>query len=323
MLSKYSFTALKKITAHAQNFSSTLYVFDNKRNEDGQSELKILVSVVRFRPGPPNLNNALHMRGIFIRTRVPPHKRLEAPMKILTLLLVLLYPVIVCGQLLEIPQSGQAPTKTFLTETTKPRAVVLLFIGGDGVLDLKPDGSTSKQNPLIRSAGLWQSYGINAVLVDSPYDLGDARRGNVRSKPEHLGRVEGAVKYYKNKFNAPVWIFGHSMGTVTAIQFANQRESAGAVSGIVIAGTHIGETLSNGFGKPVMAIHHQKEACAATPISASESIIKGRSKETKSELVMIDGGENVGLPCMGLAYHGFNKVEDQMVGAAAKFILEN
>ena len=53
MLSKYFFTALKKIAAHAQNFSTTLYLFDYKRNEDGQSELKILVSVVRFRPGPP------------------------------------------------------------------------------------------------------------------------------------------------------------------------------------------------------------------------------------------------------------------------------
>jgi hypothetical protein len=52
MLSKYFFTALKKITAHAQNFLSTLYVFDYKRNEDGLSELKILVSAVRFRPGP-------------------------------------------------------------------------------------------------------------------------------------------------------------------------------------------------------------------------------------------------------------------------------
>ena len=27
--------------------------------------MKILVSVVRFRPGPPNSNNALLMRGIF------------------------------------------------------------------------------------------------------------------------------------------------------------------------------------------------------------------------------------------------------------------
>ena len=58
MLSKYFFTALKKITAHAQNFSSTLYVFDNKRNEDGLSELKILVSVVRFRPRPPYIHRS-------------------------------------------------------------------------------------------------------------------------------------------------------------------------------------------------------------------------------------------------------------------------
>jgi dienelactone hydrolase len=244
-------------------------------------------------------------------------------MKIIICLISLFVPAIVYGQLLDVPQAGEAPTKTFLTEAAKPKAVVLLFIGGDGVLDLKPDGSTTKQNPLNRSAGLWQQYGINSVLVDSPYDLGDARRGNVRGKSQHLTRVESVVQYYKNKFNVPIWIFGHSMGTVTAVQFANQGERSGAVAGIIIAGTHIGENLSNNFNKPVMAIHHQKEACAATPISASESIIKRRSKETKSELVMIDGGEDVGLPCMGLAYHGFNKVEDQMVGAAAKFILAN
>jgi dienelactone hydrolase len=244
-------------------------------------------------------------------------------MKLFTLLAALLFPLFGYGQLLDVPQAGEAPTKTFLIEAAKPKAVVLLFIGGDGVLDLKPNGSTTKQNPLNRSAGLWQQYGINSVLVDSPYDLGDARRGNVRGKSEHLTRVESVVQYYKNKFNVPIWIFGHSMGTVTAVQFANQSERSASVSGIIIAGTHIGETLSNNFSKPVMAIHHQKEACAATPISASESIIKRRSKETKSELVMIDGGEDVGLACMGLSYHGFNKVEDQMVGAAAKFILAN
>jgi hypothetical protein len=244
-------------------------------------------------------------------------------MKTISLLVALLFPAFVYGQLLELPHDGEVPTKTFLIEAGKPRAVVLLFIGGDGLLDLKPDGSTTKENPLNRSVGLWQSYGINSVLVDSPFDLGDARRGNIRGKSEHLARVESVVKYYKNRFNVPIWIFGHSMGTVTAIQFANQSEKSTAVSGIIIAGTHIGENLSANFSKPVMAIHHQKEACAATPIAASVSIIKARSKETKSELVMIDGGENVGRPCMGLAYHGFNKVEDQMVNVAAKFILSN
>lgn len=244
-------------------------------------------------------------------------------MKLASFLIALFLPVIANGQLIEVSQTGEAPTKTFLIEAAKPKAIVLLFIGGDGVLNLQSDGGTTKQNPLIRSAGLWQSYGINAVLVDSPYDLGDARRGNSRGKVEHIARVESVVKYYKTKFNVPVWIFGHSMGTVTAVQFANQLERSAGISGVIIAGTHIGENLSSAFIKPVMAIHHQQEACAATPISASESIIKRRDKSAKSELVMIDGGESVGLPCMGLAYHGFNKVEDRMVNAAAKFILAN
>ena len=65
MLSKHFLTATKKITAHAQNFSTTLYVFENKRNEDGLSELKILVSVVRFRPGPPRISIA-HSLGYFL-----------------------------------------------------------------------------------------------------------------------------------------------------------------------------------------------------------------------------------------------------------------
>jgi len=38
---------------------------NEKRKQSHLSGLKILVSVVRFRPGPPNSNNALLMRGIF------------------------------------------------------------------------------------------------------------------------------------------------------------------------------------------------------------------------------------------------------------------
>ena len=64
MLSKYFFTATKKITAHAQNFLATLLDFDFKYLLGGLSELKILVSVVRFRPGPPRITIA-HLLGYF------------------------------------------------------------------------------------------------------------------------------------------------------------------------------------------------------------------------------------------------------------------
>ena len=64
MLYKYFFTAKKKIHTLAHNDEGTLLDFENKNNEDGLSELKILVSVVRFRPGPPR-NTIAHCWAIF------------------------------------------------------------------------------------------------------------------------------------------------------------------------------------------------------------------------------------------------------------------
>ena len=65
MLSTNFLSALKKITTHAQNFSSTLLDFDFQYLLGGLSELKILVSVVRFRPGPPRISIA-HLLGYFL-----------------------------------------------------------------------------------------------------------------------------------------------------------------------------------------------------------------------------------------------------------------
>ncbi len=49
----YFYAAWDKNTTLTKNFPSMLYLFDFKHLLGGLSELKILVSVVRFRPGPP------------------------------------------------------------------------------------------------------------------------------------------------------------------------------------------------------------------------------------------------------------------------------
>ena len=245
-------------------------------------------------------------------------------MKLIIFYVLLLCSAVVNAQYFEVPSAGSEPTKTFLIEAPKSKATVVFFQGGDGVLNIQPDGSNNRTNsPMIRSGALWKQYGINYVMVDSPYDLGDYRRTNKRGDADHLDRAEAVVRFYKNKFNVPIWIYGHSMGTVTVTKLANRSGNSLELAGVIIAGTHDGETVSAEFNKPVLAIHHKREACPGTPISASEAIIKSRPASTKSELVMIDGGDNTGHPCAGLAYHGFNNVEDQVVDAAAKFILSH
>ncbi len=187
---------------------------------------------------------------------------------------------------------------------------------------MKDDGTTSNRHTFVRSVNLWAQYQIDAVLVDTPYDLGNAKKGNRRDTSDHLSRVGEVVSYYKRKLGLPIWIFGHSMGTSTATYFANQlNDQSKQLSGIIIAGTVITASLDDKVLVPLEAIHHVQDQCASTPISASAGIINGRPKNLVSRLEMIDGGISEGNICDSFAYHGFNQTEPEFIRRAAQFIL--
>ena len=228
------------------------------------------------------------------------------------------------AQVFDIPHSEEAPTRTLLIEVTKPRAVVLLFPGGGGMAGIFDNGSVRSKHTFIRSMDMWAQYGIDAVLVDTPYDLGDQRRGNLRGRKDHLTRVDEVVNFYKSKLKLPIWIFGHSMGSSTATYYANEIDQTKKnLTGIIIAGTIRSASLDDEVTLPVLAIHHQHDACAGTPVSASAKIIDGRSPKLVSKLELIDGGITEGEVCQSFAYHGFNQTEAEFVKRAANFILSH
>ncbi len=228
----------------------------------------------------------------------------------------------VLAQVFDIPHSEESPTRTLLVGISKPRAVVLLFPGGGGVAGISETGLVRSRHTYARSLGMWEQYGINAVLVDSPYDLGDLRRGNLRGRKDHLTRVDEVVKFYKAKFGLPVWIFGHSMGSSTATYYANQLGSSkGVLAGIIIAGTIHTASLDDEVSLPVLGIHHLYDACSGTPLSETKRIIEGRPAKYISKLEIIEGGVTEGSVCESFAYHGFNQTESEFVKRAAQFIL--
>ena len=226
------------------------------------------------------------------------------------------------GQVVDIPHQEDAPTRTLLIKASNPKALVLLFSGGGGWLRLQNDGSTKSRHTFVRSLNLWSQYQIDAVLVDTPYDLGDLRRGNLRERQDHMDRVGEVVSYYKNKTGLPIWIFGHSMGTSTATYFANQSsDQSKQLAGIIIAGTIRTASLNDSFTLPVLGIHHLEDACLGTPVSATKRIIDGRPAKFISKLEMIEGGVSEGNVCESFAYHGFNQTEPELIKRVAQFIL--
>ena len=244
--------------------------------------------------------------------------------KLIFALALLLLSCITNAQVIDIPHSGESPTRTLLAAVSKPRAVVLLFPGGGGMAVISDSGAVKSKHTFVRSLDLWAQYGINAVLVDSPYDLGDLRRGNLRGRDDHLSRVDEVVSFYKKKFDLPVWIFGHSMGSSTVTYYANEiSRSKGKLRGIIIAGTINSASLDDEVSIPVLGIHHEGDACAGTPLAASRRVIEGRPAQYVSRLEIIEGGISEGNICDSFAYHGFNQTESEFIKSAAQFILSN
>ena len=227
------------------------------------------------------------------------------------------------SQVIDVPYKDDAPTRTLLTPVKNAKAVVLLFPGGGGVLNLKDDGSTTNFHTFVRSKDLWAQYGIDSVLVDTPYDLGGGMR-NSRSIRDHQQRILNVVNYYKEKLNLPVWIFGHSMGTVSVTEFVNGgKEKEKLIAGVIVAGTYRSATIDSDVKVPVLAVHHVDDGCASTPFATSERIIDSRPKQSNSQFIQIDGGISEGDVCGSKAYHGFNQRESELIRVVAQFILKN
>lgn len=227
------------------------------------------------------------------------------------------------AQMIEVPsRPGDAPTKTLLVPASNAKATVLLFPGGGGVLNLQPDGTTASQHTFVRSKDLWQQYGINAVLVDSHEELGNTKSHSRRSR-DHQARIADVAAFYKNKFQHPVWLFGHSMGTTSVTAYASEQKGKPAgFDGVIVAGTNNTASLDSDVTLPTLAIHHKLDGCRFDPVSNSESIVRSRQKTVRTRLVLLDGGTNAGEPCGALSFHGFLGIEKELVGAAANFILD-
>lgn len=115
-------------------------------------------------------------------------------------------------------------------------------------------------------------------------------RGHRRASKEHLDRVSEVIRHFHAKSSQPIWIFGHSTGTSTVAAFlGSERPEIALLRGYIVAGTHRGESIPASIKLPALGIHHRREACPSTPISATEFIMNTRTPDTPWAIVLLDG----------------------------------
>ena len=228
-----------------------------------------------------------------------------------------------------LPDSSSQPTQTFLWKAKEARAVLIHIPGGEGVVGLTPNkpGLETFRSKILTplSDPSMTSGSISAVLFDSPYPMARTSAYPAsRASPDHLRRIESVVAFYKERFGKPVWLMGHSNGSISVAEFIHTRSSV--LGGAIFAGSRKELKVSPATALPILFLHHKHDACVDTDYRSARSAFDAvkSSRMTNVAFVTLEGGSSLpGNECHTGGYHSFFGDEASAYRAIDEFIGTN
>jgi len=210
----------------------------------------------------------------------------------------------------------------WLIEPENARKAVILFAGGNGMLDIDESGIGRQGNFLVRSRNLFAQQGFVVAVIDKPDDRSDLLQ--FRKTAEHARDVGGVIASLRQRHpGKPIWLVGTSRGTISAANAAAHLIGSIGPDGLVLTSS---VTMSGKSGKdsladvelkkitvPTLIVHHRQDECRYTPFGAAKKLVKQLSSVTVKEFKDVTGGKDKGDPCKGESYHGFLGIEEQVV----------
>lgn len=236
-------------------------------------------------------------------------------------------------KVVDIPTRPGVTQRMIVIAPAQPQAAVVLLAGGNGGLQVYPNGSMNRGNSnfLVRSRQLFADQGLLVAVVDAPSDrqsppfLG----AGFRQTPEHAADLKAVIAWLRDSAKVPVWLVGTSRGTESAAYAGTQLAGAQGPDGIVLTSTILADPRGrpvpamalNDIRVPVLVVHHEQDGCALCAYSLVPSLMDKLAHAPRKQLLAFRGGENTGDPCDALAYHGFNGLEAEVVRQAAAWML--
>lgn len=235
-------------------------------------------------------------------------------------------------QVAEIPTRAGVLQRFLYLAPENPKAVVILFSGGQGDLQIGADGSfkSGGRNFLVRNRRLFAENGLSVAAVDAPSDRQTTPfLAGFRQTPEHVADIKAVIGWLKQKANIPVWLVGTSRGTQSAAFIATQlSRSDGGPDGLVLTSTILSDKTGRpvpamplqDLAIPVLVVHHEQDGCRLCNYAEIPQLMNRLSGVPKKQLITITGGEDRGDPCEPLSHHGFNGQDADVVAKIAGWI---
>lgn len=216
---------------------------------------------------------------------------------------------------------GTQQTMTMLYERADADVTLIVVMGHPGHFGLKVGDFSVKNTTarMMRDLTYSSKLKANVVILDSPFLLQGI---GARSNSDHLGRIESVIKFYRDRLKVPVWLMGHSDGSISVSEYLNRSEaSRGLVSGAVLSAGRVETRIKEDWKVPTLVIHHEKDGCDGTTFNGAKryfSRIKG-TNTSASEFAIVVGGFAMGPPC-STGFHMYEGAFEETLGLIEEFM---
>jgi pimeloyl-ACP methyl ester carboxylesterase len=236
-------------------------------------------------------------------------------------------------RVIDVPSRSGVTQRFLLLQPESAKAVVILFAGGHGGIQMSADGTMTalSGNFLVRSRELFAAQGLAVAVIDAPSDRQQPPHLDYfRETSAHVADVKAAIAWLRQELKLPVWLVGTSRGTQSAAFIATQITPAdGGPDGIVLTSTILADNRSrpvpdmalHRINVPVLVTHHRQDTCRTCRFSDLPWLTNKLKHLKRTETLIFEGGNNEGPPCESRAYHGYNGIETDVVARIATWII--
>jgi len=220
---------------------------------------------------------------------------------------------------------------------------LVLMIGGGGYLDLDDQGCSRQlsRNVLVRMRPLLNEAGIGTAIVDTPSDLRTVEGfGVYRIAADHAQDLGMVIAQVRARTQGPVWIAGHSRGSISAVNAASRLTGDAAPDGVILlsamytvapnarrqwAAHTVFFVDLNAIKIPVLVIGHAADNCVRSPADQMKNVI-AKTRGARQQAVTVTGGPvapgrspNMAA-CEVLQPHDFVEQEAEVAAGIARFM---
>lgn len=197
--------------------------------------------------------------------------------RILISLVFLLFSNASSAEIIQVPGSDDDTTTAYWSSPNS-KAVLIFMPGGGGSFNIASRNPTKPSWVLSKLFDASQiSPGLDLVFVDSPYSLG-MQGGNIspRYTKDHLSRMLSVIQFYKDKTKKPIYLIGHSNGTISEAEFLNKSpDNQKLLAGVIFSGSRNETSIDGQLNLPILFLHHEDDANGRwTSYSNAEGIYK-------------------------------------------------